>query len=64
MKKILIKIFLLSLIILGIGILPTKLVRASEEILPTAYNNLNVSLRSKSKLVAINSGYMMERRYV
>ena len=58
MKKILIKIFLLSLIILGIGILPTKLVRASEEILPTAYNNLNVSLRSKSKLVAINSGYM------
>lgn len=58
MKKILIKIFLILLMIIGIGIIPTKLVRASEEILPTAYNNLNISLRSKSKLVETSSGYM------
>ncbi len=58
MRKKLTKLCLLLLVVIGIGIIPTKLVRASEEILPTAYNNLNIDLISKSKLVATNSGYM------
>lgn len=56
MRKRIIKICLLLLI--AISIIPMKSVRASESILPTAYDNLNISTKSTSELVATDSGYM------
>ena len=56
MRKKIIKICLLLLIV--VATIPIKSVQASGEMMPTAYNNLNISLKSKSKLVAIDSGYM------
>ena len=52
------RFLLLTMFIFIIVIIPMQSVRASEEILPTAYSNLNISLRSKSELVALDSGYM------
>lgn len=57
MKKRIIKMCLLLLLI-SISIIPMKAVKAVGTVLPTAYDNLNVRLKSTSELVATSSGYM------
>lgn len=56
MKKNVIKISFLLL--LALFIIPINFVNAGGKVVPTAINNLRVSLRSTSKLVSIDSGYM------
>jgi len=55
LKNIVLFVILLITILI---LVPIKPVSGAEVILPTACNNLNISLRSKSKLVKIDSGYM------
>lgn len=56
MKKKLILLFFI--LVLSIILINTKEVKAVYEVLPTANDNLKVSLRSTSELVATDSGYM------
>lgn len=53
---------ILLIIIIAIGILtlvlPNKNYAATNNLVPTASNNILISLRSKSSLVTLNSGYM------
>ena len=40
------------------GIVSNKEIKADNRLIPTAYDNLNISLRKKSQMVNLANGYM------
>ena len=60
MKYIKNKLTILFLIccFMSMFVLPAHIARAATDILPTVADNLTISLRSKSELVATSDGYM------
>ena len=57
-RQINLKYVILFIILIATILVPVKSVKAAGELLPTAYDNLRIGLRSTSELVVINSGYM------
>jgi hypothetical protein len=57
LKKAIMSLLLIC-VLLGINGIPTKAAEESDNVVPTAQDNLSVGLRSSSELVATSNGYM------